>query len=783
MKRTTATWLVFFLATMMPDLALGQLENRPEWVDTDNLEAQWPSDQYLHGKIEFSTTYMDGDDMYARRLKEEEQIKSELGEAILNGVRDFVPSESAQLPTAIFDMLQTAEGFDEFEVYWESDMLSVMSTTTKNFNSKRDEELHVLVVLNRGQTSNKLLQHVAQSLATTSSQFVGALERGETVEEDDMESILGGLSWHMRTALWLDTASDLSAVTRAIDQVSELVVLLQEQELERAFRDAQSELLELIQQGEHEESVWVLEDIEESFEGKEELGDLRHSVQQGYLRHVQSSCLNQSPTECMEGIEGYLDYFPEDQAMQKELTSLRQAWFDDRIELVELHLQHANLTDAREVFNQVLNQPELVQHPVTLQVGKRLSDLELIASSTEEIVALVPQGRHLEALSTLDELKREVGEREELVELRKSVQQNYQRKIRQTCPTQLEQECMNDIAEYLKFFPDDESMAQELALLKRTWFDAQIELVHNHIDMEKLTSAREVYDEIAVDSELRSLPAAVHVESRLKDAEREELIANLIQKSDAGQFFTAWTELQAELQSDVELANHSDILELREKLGTKCKKEEFKLGRRDEPFGWMVAISQTARSNGRNLSPEIASPPFMVVGAMQGYSFGVYSRTVPKDKISLDHTKRKKDHSSGYSLLGVRLTMWDGATYQVWEPENSDTPSLLDQSGQRVSAGFSMVHDNFWDVEVGVQLPLSAPNDEGLVAHSDAYVSLGGQIQLLTFARSRIHVRSGASFLFSTNLDPRMHLDMGLGWTPMFGARIPNKESIQAKYL
>ena len=65
---------------------------------------------------------------------------------------------------------------------------------------------------------------------------------------------------------------------------------------------------------------------------------------------------------------------------------------------------------------------------------------------------------------------------------------------------------------------------------------------------------------------------------------------------------------------------------------------------------------------------------------------------------------------------------------------------------------------------------------------SEVYVTAGMRIQLLKMARSRLYVRGGGIVFSDLSSSPKLHLDAGLGWSPMFGSKVENREAILAKY-
>ena len=140
---------------------------------------------------------------------------------------------------------------------------------------------------------------------------------------------------------------------------------------------------------------------------------------------------------------------------------------------------------------------------------------------------------------------------------------------------------------------------------------------------------------------------------------------------------------------------------------------------------------------------------------------------------------RKKDHSKGYGLAGIVIRYWDGSSFRAWE--NSDDPSLLGEE-DLVAIGFAAVRSNFLELELGVQNELDNVQSSAPFEDSEFYVTAGMRIQLLKMARSRLYVRAGGTVFSDLSSSPRMHLDAGLGWSPMFGSKVENREAIVAKY-
>lgn len=107
---------------------------------------------------------------------------------------------------------------------------------------------------------------------------------------------------------------------------------------------------------------------------------------------------------------------------------------------------------------------------------------------------------------------------------------------------------------------------------------------------------------------------------------------------------------------------------------------------------------------------------------------------------------------------------------------------MLDGIDELQGIGFAAVRSNTLELELGIQNELSRLQSSNALDGSNFYATTGIRIQLLKMARSRVYARGGGAVITDLNSSPRLHFDCGLGWTPMVGSKVENRETLVAKY-
>ena len=414
-----------------------------------------------------------------------------------------------------------------------------------------------------------------------------------------------------------------------------------------------------------------------------------------------------------------------------------------------------------------------------------INELKLLKSEQEfreiqgDIVTLIQESNFSDALDKLERLERAYGGREELTELKTSARLSYQQHVKSQCPMLSESECLQLFEAYMKFFPGDEIMQRELTSKRQRWFDSKIEAIHLYIDNEELLEARQLWEEVQAETGSNVPSSTKRVQERLRKAEQEAFLENLKREAESDPF-AAWRKLERKLAVDKMLIAVPGIQSLRKDIGRTCKKAEIREAKRANPFGWTLSFESSFRSNGYVVNDQFSTAGVKLYGGIRGYALGAFRRKVPPGKIDMAEGKRKKDHSRGYGLTGIILRYWDGSSFRAWD--NSDDPSLLEETDEVVGIGFATARSNAFELELGVQNELSRIQSSSVFGGSDVYATAGLRIQLLKMARSRVYARGSWTLLSDLISAPRFHMDAGLGWTPMFGGRIENREAIVAKY-
>ena len=414
-----------------------------------------------------------------------------------------------------------------------------------------------------------------------------------------------------------------------------------------------------------------------------------------------------------------------------------------------------------------------------------INELKLLKSEQEfreiqgDIVQLIQESNFSDALDKLERLERAYGGREELTELKTSVRLSYQQHVKSQCPMLSESECLQLFEAYMKLFPGDEIMQRELTSKRQRWFDSKIEAIHLYIDNEELLEARQLWEEVQAETGSNAPSSTKRVQERLRKAEQEAFLENLKRATESDPF-AAWRTLERKLTEDKMLIALPGIQSLRKDIGQTCKKAEIHEAKRANPFGWTLSFESSFRSNGYVVNDQFSTAGVTLYGGIRGYALGAFRRKVPPGKIDMAEGKRKKDHSRGYGLTGIILRYWDGSSFRAWD--NSGDPSLLEETDEVVGIGFATAQSNAFELELGVQNELSRIQSSNVFEGSDMYATAGLRIQLLKMARSRVYARGSWTLLSDLSSSPRFHMDAGLGWTPMFGSKVENREAIEAKY-
>ena len=430
-----------------------------------------------------------------------------------------------------------------------------------------------------------------------------------------------------------------------------------------------------------------------------------------------------------------------------------------------------------------LDEYEVTQLAAT-ELSGLIDELKLLKSEQEfrdtqgEIVNLIQDLNFLGALESLERMEREYPGREELGELKNSLRESYQQHVKSQCPLQGETKCLQSLETYISHFPEDVVMQKELMTKRERWFNSKIDAIHLYIDNNQLGNARQLWEEVQARPAFSDDAKTKAAQNRLVKAEQEELVKQLRLKAEDDPF-AAWRNLESKLNRDKTLINLSDVQDLKKDIGRTCRKTAIRNAKRSSPFGWAFSFESSFRSNGYVLNSQLVAPDMTWYGGIRGYSFGAFRRNVPPGNVSMSSGGRKKDDSRGYGLMGIMIRYWDGSSYRTWD--NPDGPSLLGEE-DALAIGIAAVRSNFLELEVGVQNELEKVQSPTRFDGAEVYVTAGMRIQLLKMARSRLYVRGGGTVFSDLSSSPKLHLDAGLGWSPMFGSKVENREAILAKY-
>ena len=414
-----------------------------------------------------------------------------------------------------------------------------------------------------------------------------------------------------------------------------------------------------------------------------------------------------------------------------------------------------------------------------------IDELKLLKSEQEfrdvqgDIVRLIQESSFTDALEKLERLERAYGGREELTELKTSARLSYQQHVKSQCPMLRDAECLQLFMAYMKFFPGDDIMQRELTSKRQRWFDSKIEAIHLYIDNDELQEARQLWEEVQAETGFNEQSRTKRVQERLRKAEQEAFLENLKRDAESDPF-AAWRTLERKLTVDKMLIAVPGIQSLRKDIVRTCKKAEIREAKRANPFGWTLSFESSFRSNGYAVNDQFSTAGVTLYGGIRGYALGAFRRKVPPGKVDMAEGRRKKDHSKGYGLTGIIFRYWDGSSFRAWD--NSNDPSLLEETDELMGIGFATVRSNAFELELGVQNELSRIQSSSVFEGFDMYATAGLRIQLLKMARSRVYARGSWTLLSDLSSSPRLHMDGGLGWTPMVGSKIENREAIVAKY-
>ena len=612
-------------------------QDEPDWLKEEYVSKKWPENQFLCKLANFDTRGLNSEQKRQKFLDFEADMKAELASNILVQVKSSSVTQTRQV-----DNWESGEGMGQvgsmsFEEQLELNVEAEFSSITRKF--EKNKTYHVLVIIDRHETAEKLMVKTGYLLDQNIKSAKVALQRRRALNLQELQDGLQSSNRRMETAIWLDVnvrhldeyAETQTAATELSGLIDELKLLKSEQE----FRDTQGEIVRLIQDLNFLDALGSLERMEREYPGREELKELKNSLRQSYQQYVKSQCPLLSETECLQSLETYISYFPEDIIMQKELRTKRERWFNSKIDAVHLYIDNNQLSDARQLWEEVQARPAYSDDPKTKAAQKRLVKAE-----------------------------------------------------------------QDEFVEQLKIQAEDDP-------------------------------------------------------------------------------FAAWRNLERELRLDKTLINISDVQDLKKNIGRACRKTAIRNEKRSSPFGWAFSFESSFRSNGYVLNSQLATSDMTLYGGIRGYSIGAFRRNVPPEDVFMSTGGRKKDHSKGYGLAGIVIRYWDGSSFRAWE--NSDDPSLLGEE-DLVAIGFAAVRSNFLELELGVQNELDNVQSPAPFEDSEFYVTAGMRIQLLKMASSRLYVRGGGTVFSDLSSSPRMHLDAGLGWSPMFGSKVENREAIVAKY-
>ena len=631
-------WLV---SLALPS-ASAQIQRRnleePEWLQEAYVRDTWSDEEFLHKLDNFETRGLNDEEKHLKFLRLEEDMKAELARNILVQVKSSSTSQTCQV-----DSWGSAEGTDQvgsssFESQLEIIVEAEFSALTRTF--EKNKTYHVLVIINKAETAEKLVLKTSLLLDQYNESAKVALQRKRALNLQELQEGLESSNRRLAAAIWLDVhVDDLDEYRKTKDAAAELAGFIDELKLmksEQEFRDVQGDIVRLIQESSFTDALEKLERLERTYGGRDELMELKTSARLGYQQHVKSQCPMLRDTECLQLFMAYMKFFPGDEIMQRELTSKRLRWFDSKIEAIHLYIDHDELQEARQL-----------------------------------------------------------------------------------------------------------------------WEEVQAETGFN----EQSSSKR--------------------VQERLRKAEQEAFLENLKLQAESDPF-AAWSTLERKLTLDKMLIAVPGIQSLRKDIGRTCKKAEIREAKHANPFGWTLSFESSFRSNGFVVNDQFSTAGVTLYGGIRGYALGAFRRKVPPNKVGMEEGKRKKDHSKGYGLTGIILRYWDGSSFRAWD--NSDDPSLLEETDELVGIGFATVRSNAFELELGVQNELSRIQSSSIFEGSDVYATAGLRIQLLKMARSRVYARGSWTLLSDLSSSPRFHMDGGLGWTPMFGSKIENREAIVAKY-
>ena len=185
----------------------------------------------------------------------------------------------------------------------------------------------------------------------------------------------------METAIWLDVnvrhLDEYAETQTAATELSGLIDELKLLKSETLFpRYSIGEIVRLIQDLNFLDALGSLERMEREYPGREELKELKNSLRQSYQQYVKSQCPLLSETECLQSLETYISYFPEDIIMQKELRTKRERWFNSKIDAVHLYIDNNQLSTHDRLWEEVQARPAYSDLSQTKAAQKRLVKAE-----------------------------------------------------------------------------------------------------------------------------------------------------------------------------------------------------------------------------------------------------------------------------------------------------------------------------------------------------------------------------------------------------------------------